>query len=649
MVRANRTEGATVQRGVRRWVGVGLAATLLALTAAAMLGSWRQAEIASAMAAESTRTDAYQQASYLATLEIGYLQNSLRDPHGEKRESIPAIGVETLTALEAVAADDKENKERCHSVVLQRHALQPLIDDYLMKLDRDDTAAAQYVLEERIEPGYEVILDGLLAEQEVRIEAYARAMARAARDSRLLQVGTVFAFALGLAVLGLLGWSSRSHRRVVEQMAAHDPLTELPNRSEFHAHARAALARAKSGQSPVTVLELDLDRFKDVNDSLGHHIGDLLLVQVAQRLQKSVRAHDLVARLGGDEFAVLLTDPDPGVGEQVADRISQSLNNPFLIDDVVLDIEASIGIVTAAPDDDVATILRYADTAMYAAKEHRLGHTRFDPSQANETAARLTMLGDLRRALETDDEIELYYQPKVAIDTGEVIGAEALARWRHPTRGLVPPNEFIPVLEGTSLVRRFTARVLEVAMRQARTWLDAGHTVPVAVNVSTRCLLDTTFPDAVAQALRAAGVPGAMLCIEITENTVMANPEIAIDVLRRIRSLDVKTSIDDFGTGYSSMAYLKILPVDEIKIDRSFVRDMATDRSNYILVGSAVDLGHNLGLAVVAEGVENGPIVAALHELGCDVAQGYHFARPLPAGDFSDFLADHPVRQTVPS
>jgi EAL domain-containing protein (putative c-di-GMP-specific phosphodiesterase class I) len=287
--------------------------------------------------------------------------------------------------------------------------------------------------------------------------------------------------------------------------------------------------------------------------------------------------------------------------------------------------------------------MRFADIAMYTAKEHRLGWTRFDPGQAHETASRLTLLGDLRRALDTEDEIRLHFQPKVSVSSGAVIGAEALARWQHPTRGLVGPADFIPVLEGTSLIHRFTTRVLHLALAQTRQWLDDGHRVPVAINVSTRSLLDATFPDQVADALRAAGVPGDLLCIEITENTVMADPDRAIDVLRRIRALGVTTAIDDFGTGYSSMAYLKILPVDEIKVDRSFVRDMAVDHSNRVLVGSTVDLGHNLGLLVVAEGVEDGPTVTALQDLGCDVAQGYHYAKPLSADDFTAFLADRPV------
>jgi EAL domain-containing protein (putative c-di-GMP-specific phosphodiesterase class I) len=311
-----------------------------------------------------------------------------------------------------------------------------------------------------------------------------------------------------------------------------------------------------------------------------------------------------------------------------------------VIEGITLDIEVSIGIVSSGPDDDPDALLRHADVAMYTAKEHRLGHARFDKNQEHATISRLTLLGDLRRALDANDEIELHYQPKMSVGTGELIGAEALARWQHPARGLIGPDEFIPVLEGTSLIHRFTIRVLDLALAQVRQWLDDGHRVPVAINVSTRSLLDMTFPDAVADALQRAGVPGELLAIEITENTIMADPVRAIDVLRRIRDLGVSTAIDDFGTGYSSMAYLKILPVDEIKVDRSFVREMATDHSDYTLVGSTVDLGHNLGLKVVAEGVEDADTATALEGLGCDIAQGYHFARPLAAEDFTGFLAE---------
>jgi diguanylate cyclase (GGDEF)-like protein len=630
-------------------VAAALAGTLLILTAAAMFGSWRQAEIASAMAADSTRTDAYQRATFLVALEIGTIQATLREPDGEERDELGEITEQVLAALTVLAAQrDDEHAGTNREILELRLGLQPVIDEYLGYLSVGESVDAQHTLEQRIEPVTDQILELLLAEQEEHVTAYTANLAQAKNDSRVLQLGTVLIFVLGLGVLALLSWSSRSHRRVIERMAAHDSLTGLRNRAAFQACADAAFAATKSAGNAPTVLVLDLDGFKDVNDSLGHHIGDMLLIEVAQRLHSTLRVNDVVARLGGDEFAVLLCDADPSIGERAASRITQSINSPFVIEGVILDIEVSIGIATAGPGDDVATVLRHADTAMYSAKEHRLGHTRFDPSQTNETAARLTLLGDLRRALDADNELTLHYQPKVAVETGELIGAEALARWQHPTRGSISPVDFIPVLEGTSLIHRFTAHVLDMALAQTRTWLDAGHRVPVAVNVSTRCLLDATFAETVTRALRDANLPGDMLCIEITENTVMADPERAIEVLRQIRLLGVKTAIDDFGTGYSSMAYLKILPVDEIKVDRSFVRDMATDRSNYVLVASAVDLGHNLGLIVVAEGVEDEPVVAALHEMGCDVAQGYHFARPLPPAKFTQFLARQASASPLP-
>jgi diguanylate cyclase (GGDEF)-like protein len=623
-------------RGLQRWAAVALVATLVVLAGSAVAGSWRQTVIVDKVTQDGARTDAYQRAAHLALREIGLLQGSLREADGEERLAVAGVGARLIDALESLP--DAPTAADASTLAQRRHDIQPAITRYLAALDEADVAGAQEILEEDIEEAYEDLMRVLLAERERNVMAYAASLEHARTDSHHLLVGTALTFLLGIAMLGVLGWRSRAHRRLIEAMAAHDSLTGLCNRAAFHARAQVAIARAKTDGRPPTVLVLDLDGFKDVNDSLGHHIGDLLLNEVAQRLRGSLRPHDTVARLGGDEFAVLLSDAEPQTGEQAASRISRALNDAFIIDGIVLDIEASIGIATADPGTDVATVLRHADAAMYVAKEHRLGQSRYDPRQAHETADRLTMLGDLRRALDADGEIELHYQPKIDVESGAVIGAEALARWRHPTKGLIAPGTFVPVLEGTSLIHRFTARVLDLALAQVRAWLDTGQRVPVAVNISTRCLLDSTFPDTVTQALATAGVPGDLLCVEITENTVMADPERAIEVLRRVRELGVRTAIDDFGTGYSSMAYLRILPVDEIKVDRSFVRDMATDRSNYVLVESAVDLGHNLGLTVVAEGVENEPIAGALRSLGCDMAQGYHYARPLTPADFTEFL-----------
>jgi diguanylate cyclase (GGDEF)-like protein len=643
VLRVPGSEEFVVRRPLQRWTAVILTVTLFCLTLAAVLGSWRQAVLLRAVADESARIDAYQHVSYLAEVEQTQLQAALHTPSGAGRDAALATSRQILAALRALTAHDDDQARRNQALAAQQQAAQPIVARYLELLESGDEPTAHEFLENDVEPIVDKVRFGLLAEQQQHLAHYTAEVGTAERQSSLLLAGTLVTFLVGLGVLAAVGWSKQSHRRLIEQMAAHDALTGLPNRVAFHRAATLALVAAGADGGRPTVLMLDLDGFKEVNDNLGHHCGDLLLIEVAQRLRRSVRDQDTVARLGGDEFAILLKNAGEGIGETAATRIQDAFKDPFTVDGITLDIEVSIGIVSGGPEDDVAALMRFADIAMYTAKEHRLGSSRFNPGQEHVTASRLTLLGDLRRALDNDDEIVLYYQPKIAVGTGEVIGAEALARWQHPARGLVSPADFIPVLEGTSLIHRFTARVLGLALAQARTWLDAGDRIPVAVNVSTRCLLDPAFPDTVATALQRAGLPGELLCIEITENTVMADPTRAIEVLHRIRGLGVSTAIDDFGTGYSSMAYLKILPVDEIKVDRSFVRDMATDHSNFVLVESTVDLGHNLGLTVVAEGVEDDSTAGALRDLGCDTAQGYHFARPLTAADFTDYLTRHQV------
>jgi diguanylate cyclase (GGDEF)-like protein len=624
--------------GRRRLVGAALAGTILLLTAGAVAGSWRQSELVAEAARSGDRIDAYQDARYLAVLELSVLQAVVVAPDEEERHVLPAVTSGLAAALERLNRIDHAHASIQEVTGLHRR-LQPSIARYLGLIDAGRRTDALEVLESELEPFSGDILRVLTEEETVHVAAYRKETTAARQESAVLRTGTLVLFVVGLVVLALVNRSGRAHRRLIERMAVQDALTGLPNRTAFS--ARAELVLAQAGADPdrqPTVLVLDLDGFKDVNDTLGHHHGDLLLVEVAERLRASLRAGDTVARLGGDEFAMLLQNTDARVGEEVAARICQALGSPFVLEDISVDIEASIGIATAVPGEEVTSLVRQADVAMYTAKEHRLGYARYEPNQTQDTAARLTVLGAMRRALD-NDEIVLFYQPKMAVEDGDLLGVEALARWQHPTRGLLPPLEFIPVVENTSLVHRFTAHVLDKALAQVREWLDEGRRVPVAVNVSTRCLLDREFPETVARALMAAGVPGELLCIEITENTVMANPERAIDVLRRIRALGVRTAIDDFGTGYSSMAYLKILPVDELKVDRSFVRDLAVDSGNRTLVASAVDLGHNLGLAVVAEGVEDDPTMVALKQMGCDVAQGYHLGRPVAAADLGPLLA----------
>lgn len=423
--------------------------------------------------------------------------------------------------------------------------------------------------------------------------------------------------------------------------STHDALTGLPNWVLLRDRLSQGLAAAGRSDAEVALLLIDLDRFKEINDSLGHSYGDKLLMQVGPRLRSVLRDMDTVGRLGGDEFAVLLPSVD-GVAEAqaVAERLRQALHQPFDVDGVILDVEASIGIVLSPwHGADSEELLRNADIAMYAAKELKGGAVVFQPEVHATTPVRLSVLGDLRRALDSDDELFLNYQPKVTLDGERIEGMEALLRWQHPVQGLIPPGDFILVAEGTGIILRLTERVLDLALAQQRRWMDGGTAVPVAVNLSTRCLLDASLPDLVQRLLAEHGVPASLLRLEVTESAVMGDAARCMDVLQRLHDLGVHLSIDDFGTGYSSMAYLRRLPVDELKIDRSFVMGMTTTPQDLVLVRTAVDLGHNLGLTVVAEGVEGAEHVAALRELGCDIAQGYHYGRPMTADRMTELLA----------
>ena len=425
--------------------------------------------------------------------------------------------------------------------------------------------------------------------------------------------------------------------------ATHDSLTGLANRVQLRDRMEQALAASADTGELVAVLLIDLDRFKEINDSLGHSYGDALLRQVGPRLRSILREQDVVARLGGDEFAVLLPAVD-GAAEArtVAERLREALHRRFDVEGVALDVEVSVGIaISPMHGADAEELLRNADIAMYVAKEVKAGAVVFEPAEHVTAPSRLNVLGDLRRALDTDGELLLHYQPKFTLDGRHIEGLEALLRWQHPERGMVPPGEFIPVAEGTGIILRLTERVLGLALTQMRRWLDEGHPVPVAVNLSTRCLMDADLPDLVAVLLAQHRVPARLLRLEVTESAVMGDAARCLDVLQRLHDLGVHLSIDDFGTGYSSMAYLRQLPVDELKIDRSFVMGMTDTQQDAVLVRTAIDLGHNLGLTVVAEGVEGAEHVAALQDLGCDIAQGFHFSRPLPSDSLRAWFDEH--------
>jgi diguanylate cyclase (GGDEF)-like protein len=625
-----------ISRRSGRLLVAALVALLLFVAFAAVFASWRQTSMLDQSARITDRVGEQFDAMSMLHEQHTDLEGALagnEHAHGDEDESVKLLGV--LTRL---GADDEHQADWTRIVEVQREVV-TCTELLHAAVDRGDMAAASTIMADDLEPKLTRLETWLADEIAHERDNHESQISQVRRDSGLLRIGSLVAVVVGAGVLAILLIAGRDRRRAAEQRATCDALTGLLNRTAFQARLSESLDDAVSSGRPPTVLMLDLDRFKEVNDTLGHHYGDLLLIQVADRLRLHVRSGDLVARLGGDEFAVLVIDggDDEAWGELAAERVSASFAQPFLLEELTVDIEASIGIATAAAGDGVTAVMRHADTAMYTAKEHGLDFIRHDPRQDDDTSSRLGLLGAMRRALDAG-ELEMYYQPKISVDGGQLLGAEALARWNHPTRGLVPPMEFIPVLESTSLIHRFTDRVLELSLTQVHAWREQGLEVPVAVNVSTRSLLDERFPGRVAEALVRADVPARLLCIEVTEHAVMTDPDLAVRVLRQIHDMGVRTSIDDFGTGYSSMAYLKVLPIDEIKVDRSFVMDMVTDPGNHVLVQSTVELGHNLGLSVVAEGVEDEDTLEALHRLNCDVVQGYLYARPQSSSAFTEWI-----------
>lgn len=422
------------------------------------------------------------------------------------------------------------------------------------------------------------------------------------------------------------------------RLAYEDTLTTLPNRAMFLDRLKQAVLTARRTSDPVSVMMIDLDRFKVINDSLGHAAGDQVLREVADRLRELLRDSDTVARLGGDEFAVLLpTGTADGVAI-VAQRILRTLEVPIVLEGQPVDIGASIGVACFPEHDDEGdSLLRHADVAMYVAKRANSGYAIYDPRYEEGRQTQLSLLSELRRAVE-NDELSLFYQPKIDLKTGAIRRVEALVRWMHPTRGFVPPIEFIPFAEQTGYIKRVTRWVVEKAVQQAGEWHRDRLDIAISVNISTRDLMSNELVDLVAALLQKHAVPAEQLCLEITESGFMEDPARALETLGRLHALGLRLSVDDFGTGYSSLAYLKKLPVQELKIDRSFVMHMVEDEDDATIVRSTIELGHNMGLEVVAEGVEDHAGLEFLKRLGCDQVQGYYISKPLPTQQFVEWL-----------
>jgi diguanylate cyclase (GGDEF)-like protein len=432
--------------------------------------------------------------------------------------------------------------------------------------------------------------------------------------------------------------------------AYHDLLTGLPNRALFSFLLQQTILVGRRERRRCAVLLLDLDRFKEVNDTLGHDTGDELLQELGRRFRRTMRESDTiarfdasqtVARFGGDEFAMLLPSVnDVADALVVVQKLRHVLEEPFRIGDQPLELNASVG-VALYPDhgEDPSTLIRRADVAMYAAKRGSAGYAVYATEMDEGSPRRLTLVGELRHAIE-QEALVLHYQPKIRVATDQVTECEALVRWGHPREGLVPPGDFVPLAEQSGTIKPLTLWVVRTALRECARWRAGGLSLGVTVNVSARVLDDAQFADQVAEALAASGIPATALVIEITETAIMADPGTARAALTRLDALGLRLSVDDFGIGHSSLAYLRDLPVDELKIDRSFVMEMESSNPSAVIVRSTVELAHNLGLEVTAEGVESPGAYRALKALGCDLAQGYFISRPLSADDLASWLRE---------
>ncbi|MBK8816073.1 MAG: bifunctional diguanylate cyclase/phosphodiesterase [Methylococcaceae bacterium] len=426
-------------------------------------------------------------------------------------------------------------------------------------------------------------------------------------------------------------------------VSTHDRLTDLPTRALFYDRVeRAIIASTKPGYQYISlsILLIEIENFKDIYDALGRNSSDLILKQISTRLQGVMPRRDDVAKIDGNIFGVLLTNiTDTEKAEKFAQQIHQTMESPFMVEGLPVAIHPNIGIVHFPEHgEDVDTLVQRAGVALHVAQRSNKGYATYDPSHDKHSPLRLTLISELRIAVESD-ELDLFYQPKVSIKTAEICGVEALLRWNHPVHGYVPPDEFVPLAERNRIIKLLTQWVLKRAFTDCAKWHQQGLPIKVSVNLSAKDLHDPELPDLISGVAVATGIQPEWIMLEITESSVMTDPESALGIIERLHKMGYRFSIDDFGTGYSSLAYLKRLPLTEIKIDKGFVLDILTSENDAAIVKATINLGHNLGLSVTAEGVENKEIMSILMEYGCDIAQGYFLSRPISFQDFNQWLS----------
>jgi diguanylate cyclase (GGDEF)-like protein len=617
---------------------------VLTMSGFALWASQATARAAGRATAANRIAGYYLEASQAASEEKSLERKYRLDATPDTRTAHGAAERAFIAALNRVKAEgDAEDRAHAQAILLTHDDFRATATKMFAAMDRGDTALAARIEYGQAEPLFRVQHEVDRGASEHRKEALDQlASMRGVSDT--MTWGVPLVFLIGLAIAMVLSAILRRYRRDLDAERAqavhdslHDSLTGLPNRQLLATRLHTAV---QTGERVGLVL-LDLDRFKEINDTLGHRCGDELLTQVGPRLTATVRETDTVGRLGGDEFAVLLPDVTSlDAVLSIVEKLRLAIEMPMQIAGAGLTVEASVGVVISGEHgEDAQTLLRRAEVAMYVAKARNRGVAVYDPSEDAHDPGRLALLTELRRAID-QRELVLHYQPKISLASGEVCGVEALVRWQHPQRGMIPPDKFIPLAEHTGLIGPLTRYVLDEALGQARRWADGGHPLQVAVNLAARNLADPDLCDDVLRMLETHQVPAHLLCLELTESAITTEPEHALRLLTRLRAAGVSLAVDDFGTGYTSLGQLKNLPITELKIDRSFVGTMTTERSNGVIVRSIVDLARNLGLTTVAEGVEDAETFAALATNGCAVAQGYHMSRPLSAEAFDLWYAD---------
>ena len=629
--------------------------TVVALVALAVLATmftlWaaRATAQATQRAAESTRQAAYflQAAQAVAaeeSLERGYRQQ----PSAQIRAAHAAAARSLIDALDKVTVQASPTEREQVRQVLENHVAHLTLADMAFKAADAGAAPPPPSADQDVLAAIAKSVNSAAAEHRAAERAQIGAMRRI---NQLMTWGVPPIFLLAVALAGVFTAMLRRSRRALDAQrrqaahdSLHDALTGLANRQLLANRLEEALTSGKK----VGLVLLDLDRFKEINDALGHRCGDELLNRVAQNLVDGLPTTYTVARLGGDEFAVLL----PGIGSlaeavRITEELRAATEQPLTIGGADLTVETSAGVVISGEHgDDPHTLLQRAEIAMYVAKDRRRGLAVYEEAEDAHDAERLALLGELRRALD-QQELVLYYQPKVSLPTGEVSGVEALIRWQHPQRGILGPDQFIPLAEHTGLMAPLTRYVIDAALQQMRRWLDEGRILPISVNLAARNLGDLELFDDIVRMVEAYDVPANLLCLELTESAIITEPDKAVTLLTRLHAAGIGLAVDDFGAGYTSLAQLKTLPITELKIDRSFVSTIVSDASDSVIVRSIVDLGRNLGLTTVAEGVEDAATLAALAGYGCSVAQGYHMSRPLPPEAFDRWYAERQGNQVA--